>query len=63
MKAYLSALAAMLKDWKKAVPAIILTVARIIYGWSWLDAGIHKFEWLSDDKFMLLTKSKLCMQT
>lgn len=50
MKTYLEALESVFKDWKKAVPVIILTVARIIYGWSWLKAGIHKISWFTDGK-------------
>jgi thiosulfate dehydrogenase [quinone] large subunit len=48
MKGYCSAVAAILKDWKKAVLVIVFTVARIIYGLAWLKAGWHKLEWLHD---------------
>lgn len=29
---------------------IVLTIARIYYGWSWLSSGIGKLAWLSDGK-------------
>ena len=50
MASYFKAVSAELKDWKKALLVIIFTVARLIYGWAWLNAGWHKLSWLSDGK-------------
>lgn len=50
MSNYFNVLAKVLKNWKAALPIAIFTVARIIYGWSWFTAGIHKLGWLSDGK-------------
>lgn len=50
MAGYLKAVAKGLKSWKTAPLVIIFTVARIIYGWAWLEAGFHKLSWFSDGK-------------
>lgn len=50
MTAYFDAVKAELKDWKAALLVIIFTVARLIYGWSWVEAGFHKLAWFSDGK-------------
>ncbi|NJD03410.1 MAG: DoxX family membrane protein [Ruminiclostridium sp.] len=50
MALYVKAVLAGLKDWKKALPVLIFTIARIIYGWAWVEAGWHKLAWLSDGK-------------
>lgn len=42
MNSYVDAVKAELKDWKKALLVLLFTVARIIYGWSWVEAGIEK---------------------
>jgi len=49
---YSEALSKVFKDWKKAIVVVVLTVARIIYGWSWFNAGLGKLNegWLSDGK-------------
>ncbi len=48
MKEYLKELKAAIKNWKKAIPIIILTVARLIYGLAWLKSGIGKISWFTD---------------
>jgi len=50
MNTYFNALSNLFKDWKNAVLVIVFTVARIIYGWGWFTAGLHKLAWLSDGK-------------
>ncbi len=50
MNNYLNAVSKLFKDWKVAVPVVIFTIARIVYGWAWFQAGLHKLEWLSDGK-------------
>ncbi|ATW23622.1 DoxX family membrane protein [Candidatus Formimonas warabiya] len=48
MAAYVQAVKTELKDWKVSVLVLILTVGRIIYGWSWLKSGWGKLAWFSD---------------
>lgn len=48
MKEYIKELVSVLKNWKKAIPVVILTVARVIYGIAWFKSGIGKISWLSD---------------
>ncbi len=50
MTDYINSVKAQLQDWKIAALVLILTVARVVYGWSWLKSGIHKIGWLSDGK-------------
>lgn len=50
MNAYFEAVKAELKNRKTMVLVILFTVARIIYGWSWFEAGLHKLAWFSDGK-------------
>ena len=50
MNNYFNAVSKLFKDWKVAVPVVIFTIARIIYGWGWVQAGLHKLAWLSDGK-------------
>ncbi|WP_407314021.1 DoxX family protein [Desulfosporosinus sp. SB140] len=51
MTAYLNAVKAKFKDGKVAVLVIIFTVARLIYGWSWVTSGLEKSTtWFSDGK-------------
>lgn len=50
MSTYLKSLSAEFKDVKKAVLIIIFTVARLIYGFSWLKGGIEKLAWLTNGK-------------
>ena len=42
MNSYINAVKAELTDWKKALLLIIFTIARIIYGWAWINAGWEK---------------------
>lgn len=42
MNSYIEALKAEFKNGKTAVLAIVFTVARIIYGWAWVEAGFEK---------------------
>lgn len=56
MANYLKTVSAELKDWKKALLVLIFTVARIIYGWAWLNAGIHKLSWLGDGELNSVKK-------
>ena len=50
MTSYIDAVKEQLKDRKVAFLVIIFTVARVIYGWSWFAAGLHKLAWFSDGK-------------
>lgn len=50
MNDYINAVKDQLKDSKIAALVLILTVARIVYGWGWLKSGWGKIAWLSDDK-------------
>ncbi|GAB6155982.1 hypothetical protein JCM17380_47340 [Desulfosporosinus burensis] len=50
MTSYFGAVKEQLKDRKVAFLVIIFTVARLIYGWSWFQAGLHKLAWFSDGK-------------
>ncbi|WP_339063838.1 hypothetical protein [Tepidibacillus marianensis] len=47
---YSNAVSNLFKDWKKAIPVIVLTIARLIYGWKWFEAGWEKLEWLGNGK-------------
>lgn len=51
MAAYFDAVKEQLKDRKVAFLVIIFTAARLIYGWAWVESGLHKLVWLSDGKF------------
>lgn len=42
MNSYIDAVKAEFKSGKTAVLTIIFTIARIIYGWSWIQAGFEK---------------------
>jgi len=50
MNNYVSALSTSFKNWKVSIVVAIFTIARIIYGWKWFDAGLGKLAWLSDGK-------------
>ncbi|KLU59938.1 hypothetical protein CEB3_c40720 [Peptococcaceae bacterium CEB3] len=53
MNSYFDAVKSEMRNWKKAVLVIVFTVARIIYGWSWLQAGWGKATtegWLTNGK-------------
>lgn len=51
MTEYINAVKAQLKDWKVAVLTLVLTVARILFGYAWITAGFEKATtWLSDGK-------------
>lgn len=50
MTSYFDAVKTQFQDRKVALLVIIFTVARIIYGWSWFEAGLHKLAWFSDGK-------------
>jgi thiosulfate dehydrogenase (quinone) large subunit len=50
MSSYIKSLSTEFKDWKRAVLIVIFTVARLIYGFSWLHGGIKKLPWLTDGK-------------
>ncbi|MFZ5945604.1 MAG: DoxX family protein [Bacillota bacterium] len=50
MNSYVNAVKEQLKDWRIAALVIVFTVARVIYGWSWLKSGWGKLAWLSDGK-------------
>lgn len=50
MTSYIDAVKEQLKDRKVALLVIIFTVVRLIYGWAWFEAGLHKLEWFSDGK-------------
>lgn len=51
MTSYFDALKAEMKDWKTALLVIVFTVARVIFGYAWVEAGIGKATtWLSDGK-------------
>jgi len=47
---YFESVKGQLKNPKVAILAVIFTVARIIYGWSWVQSGWGKLAWFSDDK-------------
>lgn len=51
MTSYFDSVKAQLKkDRKVAFLVIIFTVARLIYGWAWVEAGLHKLSWFTDGK-------------
>ena len=50
MQSYKLALANMFKDWKTGLIVVIFSIARIIYGWDWIQAGWEKLSWFSDGK-------------
>lgn len=47
MSSYINEVKNQLKDWKVASLVVIFTVARVIYGWAWLSAGLGKLGWLN----------------
>ena len=62
MNSYIQGVKEELRDWKKAIVVIIFTVARIIYGVAWVQAGWEKATtegWLTNGKhnaFGLISK-------
>lgn len=50
MNDYINSVKTQLQDWKIAALVLILTVARVVYGWAWLKSGWGKLAWLSDGK-------------
>jgi thiosulfate dehydrogenase [quinone] large subunit len=42
MTSYIEQMKTEFKDWKTAALVVIFTVARIVYGWAWLKAGLGK---------------------
>ena len=50
MKTYFEAVNEEFKDWKTALPAVIFTIIRLIYGWGWLTGGIEKLAWFTNGK-------------
>ncbi|MGG5252199.1 DoxX family membrane protein [Neobacillus sp. SM06] len=50
MQTYSDALSKVFKDWKSAIVVGVFTIARVIYGWAWFEAGWEKLAWLSDGK-------------
>jgi thiosulfate dehydrogenase [quinone] large subunit len=42
MNSYVDMVKAELKDWKKALVVVIFTVARLVYGYAWVEAGWEK---------------------
>jgi thiosulfate dehydrogenase [quinone] large subunit len=48
MNSYFHEVKCRLMDWRIAPLVIILTAARIIYGWAWINSGLGKLGWLSD---------------
>ncbi|MCB8815221.1 DoxX family protein [Desulfosporosinus shakirovi] len=50
MSSYFEAVKTQLKDRKVAFLVIIFTVARLIYGWAWVESASHKLVWFSDGK-------------
>lgn len=50
MTSYFDDVKAQLKDWKVSLLVIVFTVVRVIYGYAWIEAGLHKLAWLTDGK-------------
>ncbi|AHF08202.1 DoxX family membrane protein [Desulfitobacterium metallireducens] len=50
MSDYINYVKTQLKDWKVALLTLVFTVARVIYGIAWIQAGEHKLTWFSDGK-------------
>lgn len=50
MSSYFEAVKTYFKDRKTAFLVIIFTVARLIYGWAWVESASHKLAWFSDGK-------------
>lgn len=50
MTPYFVAVKAQFKDWKVAILVVMLTLARVLYGYAWVEAGLRKLEWFSDGK-------------
>lgn len=50
MATYSQSVKDQLKDPKTAILALIFTVARLIYGWAWVESGLHKLTWFTDGK-------------
>ncbi|WP_088226798.1 DoxX family membrane protein [Desulfosporosinus sp. FKB] len=42
MNSYINGVKAELKDWKKALLVTVFTIARIVYGYAWVQAGWEK---------------------
>ncbi|HUX37755.1 MAG TPA: hypothetical protein VMV44_07610 [Rectinemataceae bacterium] len=47
MSTYFKALSVAYRDWKKAIVITVLTILRLIFGWSWISAGYEKLGWLA----------------
>lgn len=50
MSSYINSVKAELKNPITAVLVAIFTIARVIYGIAWVEAGLHKLAWFSDGK-------------
>lgn len=50
MTSYFESVKTHFKDGKVAFLVVVFTVARVIYGWSWVESASHKLGWLSDGK-------------
>jgi len=50
MSDYISYVKEQLKDWKVAVLTLIFTVARLLFGYAWIEGGSHKIAWFTDGK-------------
>ena len=48
MRAYMSAVSAMLKNWRQSLPVLVLTVVRVYYGYRWMSSGLAKLAWFTD---------------
>lgn len=50
MSNYIDAVKAQFKNRVTAILVIVFTVARVVYGYAWVEAGLHKLAWFSDGK-------------
>lgn len=50
MNSYIESVKAEFKSGKTALLVILFTLVRVIYGYGWFTAGLHKLAWLSDGK-------------